>query len=82
MRNRILRIINRIWPRYVYVLVANEQERVRECLVFASLDEAMGYRDKLIAIWGGANVCMASREIGSVPLLLQRFEQAEKPDEK
>jgi hypothetical protein len=51
----------------VYVLVANEKEKVKECFIVSTLDDAMKYRDKLTEIWGAANVCMASRKIGRVP---------------
>jgi hypothetical protein len=51
----------------VYVLIANEEERVKECIVVSDLESANEYRKNLIEIYGGANVCMASRFINNIP---------------
>lgn len=47
----------------VYVVIANEEEKVKECLVFFSNEKAYTARDALIKNYGGANVCIASRRI-------------------
>jgi hypothetical protein len=56
--------------KHVYVLVANEEEKVRKCLVVEDSEWAREIFLKLINIYGGANVCMASRFINDVPAKL------------
>lgn len=51
----------RAFKVHVYVVVALEYEKVKECKVFLSSKRAWLYREELIAIYGGANVCLASR---------------------
>jgi DNA-binding transcriptional regulator of glucitol operon len=52
----------------VYVLVAiDEDQRVRECIVVRDMAVAGRLFDALREIWGGRNVCMASRLIDDIP---------------
>lgn len=53
----------------VFVLIANENEKVKECMVIPH-DESnvvIGVREALFEIYGAANVCVSSREIGHIP---------------
>jgi hypothetical protein len=45
----------------VYVVTANEEEKVKEQQVFASLFEAEEFFVSLKPVYGGANVCLMSR---------------------
>lgn len=46
---------------HVYVIIANEEERVRKCVVVTGIDNALLMFDHFKETYGGANVCMASR---------------------
>lgn len=48
---------------HVYVVCAMDFEVVKECKVFLSGENAWIERDRLIEIYGAANVCLASRKI-------------------
>ena len=47
----------------VYVVIANEEERVKECEVFAHLDAAQARKRRHMQAYGGANVALASRHV-------------------
>ncbi len=47
----------------LYILIALENEKVREIQLFFSEDSAKARAEKLRVIYGGANVCFASRFI-------------------
>jgi len=53
----------------VYVLIANENEKVKECIVIPSDEQNIefGVRHALFEIYGDANVCASKREIGHIP---------------
>lgn len=53
----------------VNVLVANGNEKVKECIVIphGENDLEWGLRQALIKIYGGANVFSCSRKIGHIP---------------
>lgn len=51
----------------VYVVVANEAERVAECAVFEDYETAMAVFEAFCAVWGRSNVCFASRKVGDIP---------------
>ena len=55
----------------VYVLIANENEKVKECIVIPSDEKNVefGIRNALFEIYGAANVCSSNREIGPVMLI-------------
>jgi hypothetical protein len=58
------------WPwrkRCIYVVIANDEERVQECIVLTNSGEANKVYKKLRRIWGGANVAMCSRAVNSIP---------------
>ena len=59
----------------VYVLIANENEKVKECIVIPSDDQNVefGVRNALYELYGAANVCSGSREIGHIPDNIARF---------
>lgn len=59
MKNWIIKVLK----VHVYVVCAMEFEVVEECKVFLSNDNAWKERDRLIRIYGGANVCLISRGI-------------------
>lgn len=63
-------IIRRLFSRTVYVLVANDCEKVKECIVVRKQKNADRLYAQLRDIYGGANVCMASRRINRIPFLL------------
>lgn len=54
---------------HVYIIIANEEEKVRECIVLPDSDrkEALEIFNKLREIWGGENVAFISRRIGWIP---------------
>lgn len=47
----------------VYVVVANEREKVKACIVFSKVDDAMACYGRLGQIYGAANVAMCSRYV-------------------
>ncbi len=53
--------IIKLFKIHVYVVVALDYEKVKECKVFLSSQQAWEYRDELVGIYGAANVCLASR---------------------
>ena len=59
----------------VYVLIANENEKVKECIVIPSDEKNVefGIRNALFEIYGAANVCSSIREIGHIPDNIARF---------
>ena len=59
----------------VYVLVANENEKVKECIVLPNDEQNVefGVRHALFEIYGAANVCASSREIGHIPDNIARY---------
>ena len=61
----------------VYVLIANENERVKECIVLPKEDGVQfvefGVRKALQNIYGTANVTSSSRIIGEVPSNIGRY---------
>lgn len=64
----------------VYVLIANDEEKVKECIVLEDLDDANKFFNKLKLIYGGANVAMFSRMVNDIPYVrlkkaLQEIEQ-------
>lgn len=56
----------------VYVVIANEEEKVKKCIVFDDFDKAYEIFEKLKTIYGGANVALCSRKINDMPSLLQQ----------
>lgn len=50
----------------VYVIIANEEEKVKECFVVEDKDLALRTFDRLKAVWGVANVAFISRQVGWV----------------
>lgn len=59
----------------VKVLIASENEKVKECIVIPNDDNNLewGLRQALISIYGNANVCSSSREIGRIPDNISRY---------
>ena len=59
----------------VKVLIATENEKVKECIVIPNNDNDLewGLRNALMKIYGGANVYSSSREIGHIPDNISRF---------
>lgn len=64
----------------IYILVAHDNEKIKECFAVTDLDEARQHFDTLRQTWGGANVAMASRMINDVPFVVANatFENAAK----
>lgn len=56
----------------IYVLIALEDERVKECIPVSSIETANKLQKKLIEIYGGANVAMCSRQVDDIPYLIER----------
>lgn len=56
----------------VYVLIANEGERVKECIVVSDSTIAHTLFHILKRIYGGACVAMISRAVNEVPLNIQQ----------
>jgi hypothetical protein len=48
---------------YVYVVTANKEEKVKECIVLEDFNKAKEVFNCLKTIYGGANVCLCSREL-------------------
>lgn len=59
----------------VKVLIAIEDDKVRECIVIPRIDTNLewGLRQTLIAMYGGRNVCSISRTIGDIPSSVARY---------
>lgn len=57
----------------VYIVIANDCERVQECIAFTGLARAMNYFDYCKAIYGGANVAICARALDEVPDNLFRY---------
>lgn len=56
----------------VYVVIANDYEKVKECIVFSDADKAMEFYSHCRKIYGGANVAFCSRRVDNVPENLMR----------
>lgn len=52
-----------VGSRFVYVVIATSGELIAVCKVFSTLATAQAEFERLKTIWGGANVCLASRSI-------------------
>ena len=63
----------------VEVLTANENEAIKECMVFADDFDYSEIKQSLIDIYGGRNVCLSSIEIGHVPENIKRYIDVLKP---
>lgn len=50
-------------PAHVYVVTANDDERVAEQKVFASRQDAQREYERLVDLYGGSAVCLASRYV-------------------
>ena len=59
----------------VRVLIAIDDNKVKECIVVPAVSTSLewGLRQALIEIYGGANVCSASRTIGDIPSSISRY---------
>ena len=59
----------------INVLIALEGGKVKECIVIPPDENNVefGLRNALFEIYGAANVCSASREIGHIPSNIARF---------
>ena len=61
-------------PSYVkpsiYVLIALEDGKVKECITVSDLETATRIENALRKTYGGANVAMCSRQIDDIPLLI------------
>lgn len=59
----------------VNVLIANENEKVKECVVipYGENNLEFGLRHALFDIYGVANVCSCSCEIGHIPSNIAQF---------
>ena len=59
----------------VRVLIANEENKVKECIVIPADENNLewGLRQCLNSIYGGGNVVSCSREIGAVPDNIARY---------
>lgn len=51
----------------VYVLIANDEEKVKECIVLEDLDDANKFFHELKIIYGGENVAMFSKMVNDIP---------------
>lgn len=56
----------------VYVLIAREDDKVKECVVVDELIEATKLYDLIRKIYGGANCSMHSRGVNKIPSNLER----------
>jgi len=54
----------------VYVVVANEDDKVKECIVLKDLDSAYEIYHALQEIWGARYVALCSRAIGDIPVVV------------
>ena len=54
-------------PQLVYVVIANDCERVKECMVFSDDERAKEYFDVCKENYGGANVALWARAVDDVP---------------
>jgi hypothetical protein len=59
----------------IHVLTAIEDGKVKECIVIPhdEVNVEFGIRSALYEIYGAANVCSGSREIGHIPANIARF---------
>ncbi len=59
----------------VKVLIATEDNKVRECIVIPRINTNLewGLRQTLIAIYGGENVASVSSTIGDIPSSIARY---------
>lgn len=59
----------------IHVLTAIENGKVKECIVIPhdDVNVEFGVRSALYEIYGAANVCSCSREIGHIPVNIARF---------
>jgi len=59
----------------VHVLTAIENSKVKECIVIPhdEVNVEFGVRNALYEIYGAANVCASSREVGYIPSNVSRF---------
>jgi len=64
MKRFLLRILG---IDYVYIVLANEGVKMKECKVFLSQKKAKEEAEALREIYGGKSVCLASRRIGHNP---------------
>jgi len=56
----------------LFVLVALEGHKVKECMVISDIEAAAGIRRRLQELYGGENICLASVRLDDVPLSLWR----------
>jgi hypothetical protein len=54
----------------LYVVIAIEDGRVKECIVVETIDIALSIYESLKKTYGGANCYLASRKRDDVPLLI------------
>lgn len=59
----------------IHVLTAIENGKVKECIVIPhdDVNVEFGVKSALYEIYGAANVCSCSREIGHIPANIARF---------
>ncbi len=69
-------------PRSVWVLVANQEEKAKECLVVTDSNVAWRLFLELKAKYGGANVCYASRALDDISTALDLEPAPEQPAEE
>ena len=55
----------------VYVVIANEEEKVRECIVLSDSEKAQEVWKYLERIWDGKNVAFVSRAIDDIPIIVR-----------
>lgn len=57
----------------VYVVIANEGEQVKECIVLSELIVAQDKFEMLKEIWGGANVALICTQVDTIPVNLMAY---------
>lgn len=56
----------------VYVVIANENKQVKECIVFSEFIVAEDWFKRLKEIWGGDSVALVSRRIDNILIFIDR----------
>lgn len=54
----------------VYVVIANEEEWVKECIVLSNLPKAQEIFGHLKNVWGSANVALVNVRVDNIPFIV------------
>jgi hypothetical protein len=51
----------------LYIVIVNDGEIIRECVVLDNFESAANLLEVCMEIWGDANVCLAMKKINEIP---------------